>query len=80
MRQSISRDLEDLFGNLLDNARKWAKSRVLMSVNKNDGAIEVVVEDDGPGIPTERIEDVIARGTQAGQNRARDRHRLGHRA
>ena len=58
------RDLEDLFGNLLDNARKWAKSRVLTSVNKNDGAIEVVVEDDGPGIPKERIGDVIARGTR----------------
>jgi signal transduction histidine kinase len=58
------RDLEDLFGNLLDNARKWAQSRVLTSVNKNDEVIEVVVEDDGPGIPRERIEEVIARGTR----------------
>jgi signal transduction histidine kinase len=58
------RDLEDLLGNLLDNARKWAKSRVLMSANKNDEVIEVVVEDDGPGIPRERIEEVIARGTR----------------
>ena len=58
------RDLEDLFGNLLDNARKWAESRVLTSVTDNDGAIEVVVEDDGPGIPKERIGDVIARGTR----------------
>jgi signal transduction histidine kinase len=58
------RDLEDLFGNLLDNARKWAKSRILISVNKNGRAIEVVVEDDGPGIPKERIGDVIARGTR----------------
>ena len=53
------RDLEDLFGNLLDNARKWANSRVLTSVNKNSGTIEVVVEDDGPGIPKERMGDVI---------------------
>jgi signal transduction histidine kinase len=58
------RDLEDLLGNLLDNARKWAKSRVLMSANKNGEVIEVVVEDDGPGIPRERIEEVIARGTR----------------
>ncbi len=58
------RDLEDLFGNLLDNARKWAESRVLTSVTSNDGEIEVVVEDDGPGIPNERIGDVIARGTR----------------
>ena len=58
------RDLEDLFGNLLDNARKWGKSRVLISVNRTNRATEVVVEDDGPGIPKERIEDVITRGTR----------------
>ena len=58
------RDLEDLFGNLLDNARKWAKSRVLIDASMNDRAIQVVVEDDGPGVPTERLEDVIARGTR----------------
>ncbi len=43
---------------------KWAKSRVLVSVSKNDRAIEVVVEDDGPGIPKERIGEVVARGTR----------------
>jgi len=56
------RDLEDLFGNLLDNARKWAKSHVLISVSKNPCDIEVVVEDDGPGIPEERVGDVIKGG------------------
>lgn len=58
------RDLEDLFGNLLDNARKWAKNRIVTTLSKNDGAIEVVVEDDGPGIPKECMGDVIACGTR----------------
>jgi signal transduction histidine kinase len=58
------RDLEDLFGNLLDNARKWAKHRVLISAALNGYAIEVTVEDDGPGVPEDRIEDIVARGTR----------------
>jgi signal transduction histidine kinase len=58
------RDLDDMFGNLLDNARKWAKSRVLVSASSNDGAIEVAIEDDGPGIPKEHIANAIAHGTR----------------
>jgi signal transduction histidine kinase len=58
------RDLEDLFGNLLDNARKWAKSRVLVSVGTADQAAQIVVEDDGPGIPKERAEEAVTHGTR----------------
>ena len=58
------RDLEDLFGNLLDNARKWAKSRVLIGAARTTAALRFVVEDDGPGIPSERIGDVVAHGTR----------------
>lgn len=56
------RDLEDLFGNLLDNARKWAKSRVGICVTQDNVAVQVVVEDDGPGIPKEHVEQVLAHG------------------
>jgi signal transduction histidine kinase len=57
-----ARDLEDLFGNLLDNARKWARTRVHVTVARDDAAVQIMIEDDGPGIPVERIEDVLARG------------------
>jgi nitrate/nitrite-specific signal transduction histidine kinase len=40
-----------MVGNLLDNASKWAKSRVSVSAAQADGAgtFEVLVDDDGPG-------------------------------
>jgi signal transduction histidine kinase len=58
------RDLEDLFGNLLDNARKWAKSRVRVGISKHGEAAQVTVEDDGPGIPNDRMEEVMSDGTR----------------
>lgn len=58
------RDLEDLFGNLLDNARKWAKGRVTVEIRQVAGGIVVVVEDDGPGIPADRRRDVLDEGVR----------------
>jgi signal transduction histidine kinase len=54
-----TRDLEDLFGNLLDNARKWAKSRVHVAIASTANSILVAIEDDGPGIPADRRCDVF---------------------
>ena len=56
------RDLEELLGNLLDNARKWTKSRVDITATPRAGSIEVTVDDDGPGIPEDRRDDVLAGG------------------
>jgi two-component system, OmpR family, sensor histidine kinase PhoQ len=63
-------DLQELLGNLLENAFKWARSRVLLTVRVGDTAanrrpgLRVVVEDDGPGIPPERIAHVLQRGVR----------------
>lgn len=54
-----TRDLEDLFGNLLDNARKWANSRVHVAVSGQADAILVLVDDDGPGIPADQRCNVL---------------------
>lgn len=56
------RDLEELLGNLLDNARKWARSRVDISVTAKGTSINMAVDDDGPGIPEDRLDDVLAGG------------------
>jgi two-component system sensor histidine kinase PhoQ len=63
-------DLQELLGNLLENAFKWARSRVLLTVRPGDTApnrrpgLRIVVEDDGPGIPPERIAHVLQRGVR----------------
>jgi signal transduction histidine kinase len=56
------RDIEDMLGNLLDNARKWARSQVCLSAYQEGDNLVIVVDDDGPGIPADRIDDVLARG------------------
>lgn len=56
-------DLMELFGNLLDNACKWAYSNVKIEVNDNDG-LSIIIEDDGPGITDEMIAKIEKRGTR----------------
>ncbi len=57
-------DLEELLGNLLDNAMKWAKSTVAVSVTPAGaaGLFEIAIEDDGPGIPEDKARDALKRG------------------
>lgn len=63
-------DLQELLGNLLENAFKWARKRVLLTVRVDAGArqrrpgLRILVEDDGPGIPLERIGHVLQRGVR----------------
>ena len=61
------RDFEDMVGNLIDNAAKWARQRIevdVLNLPEIDGRtfLEVVVSDDGPGLPAEKRTDVIRRG------------------
>lgn len=58
------RDIEDILGNLLDNARKWARSQVNVTAYQEAGNLVMVVDDDGPGIPVDRIDDVLIRGAR----------------
>lgn len=58
-------DLDEMLGNLLDNACKWAKSRVLLSSQAGHGEVLIVVEDDGSGIALSLRETVLQRGVRA---------------
>jgi signal transduction histidine kinase len=58
-------DLEELLGNLVDNACKWARARVEVHSRKEDGAIELIVDDDGPGLDPSLREKVLQRGVRA---------------
>jgi signal transduction histidine kinase len=55
-------DLEEILGNLMDNASKWAKCSVLIRAKVEDGRLSINVEDDGPGIPAVEIKNVMRRG------------------
>ncbi len=60
-------DLQEMVGNLLDNACKWARQRVALRVSSDDaeaGALCIHIEDDGPGIPEALRSVVTARGTR----------------
>lgn len=59
-------DLYEILGNLMDNAWKWCRSRIVVTVQAGDG-LSVVVADDGPGIPDDQTEAVLARGIRADQ-------------
>jgi signal transduction histidine kinase len=60
-------DLDEMLGNLLDNACKWARSRVAISSALEDARLLISVDDDGPGLdPSLRVE-VLQRGVRADQ-------------
>ncbi|MEM9435459.1 MAG: sensor histidine kinase [Pseudomonadota bacterium] len=58
-------DLYEIIGNLMDNACKWAKSRVAVTVRQDESRLSVVVEDDGPGIAPSDVETLMGRGHRA---------------
>lgn len=56
-------DLLELAGNLLDNACKWAKMKVVVTVTDTYG-MRIQVEDDGPGCPEEEMQQLCQRGVR----------------
>lgn len=58
-------DLTELLGNLLDNARKWAKSRVKLRY----APPLLTIEDDGPGVPDEELNHIAERGRRLDESK-----------
>ena len=61
-------DIMELLGNLVDNAFKWAKQRIEISIRQDEFENQAVpgllveISDDGPGIEEKDLETVLARG------------------
>jgi signal transduction histidine kinase len=55
-------DLEEMVGNLMDNACKWASSHVRVTARSDGGRLALVVEDDGPGMPEAFHGEAFQRG------------------
>jgi signal transduction histidine kinase len=57
-------DLEELLGNLLDNAFKWADGRICVHAKRVAEQVVITVEDDGPGLSEEERARVLKRGAR----------------
>ena len=57
-------DLDEMLGNLVDNAAKYGGGRVFVTVTSNGKMVDIEVEDDGPGIPAERRGELFTRGAR----------------
>lgn len=60
-------DLDEMLGNLLDNACKWARTRVAVSSSIDDANVSISVDDDGPGLDPSMRAQVLQRGVRADQ-------------
>jgi len=68
-------DFLELAGNLVDNACKWCNKRVRISIEPSSSSraiasgMNMLVEDDGPGIPAAAAEALLQRGTRLDESR-----------
>jgi signal transduction histidine kinase len=62
-------DLEEMLGNLLDNACKWAKLEVLINLSKEGKNLIIAIEDDGAGLPTEARLQALTRGKRLDESK-----------
>jgi signal transduction histidine kinase len=60
-------DLDEMLGNLLDNACKWARSRVAIASAIDHAELSIAVDDDGPGLDPSLRAQVLQRGARADQ-------------
>jgi signal transduction histidine kinase len=60
-----TQDLQEMVGNLLDNACKWGRGQVQVRACPDQGRLCLTVSDDGPGLPEALREQVLARGVRA---------------
>ena len=57
-------DLDEMLGNLVENAAKYGGGRVFVTVEPKGETVDVLIEDDGPGIPPERRGELFTRGAR----------------
>ncbi|MGE4280473.1 MAG: ATP-binding protein [Magnetospirillum sp.] len=65
--QGDADDLAELLGNVLENACKWAKSHVRLTVRRDAGGLCLRVEDDGPGMSPDQAAAAAERGARLDQ-------------
>lgn len=64
----LPEDLDELLGNILDNACKWTESRVSLRAEQSGASIKLAIDDDGPGLAPKLRQEVLKRGVRADQS------------
>ena len=62
--QGEAQDAQEMLGNLLDNACKWAASRVQVSAISTDNTLCIEIDDDGQGIAPDQEARLLQRGVR----------------
>eukprot|EP01035_Chromulina_nebulosa_P059978 gene59978-82054_t len=62
-------DLAEAFGNILDNAVKWAASEIEIKGSMDNGMVSVTISDDGPGIEEGTEDSILQRGVHLDQGK-----------
>jgi signal transduction histidine kinase len=57
-------DLDEMLGNLVENAAKYGGGRVFVTVEPKNSTVDILVEDDGPGIPETDRGSLFVRGAR----------------
>jgi len=57
-------DLDEMLGNLIENAAKYGHGRVFVTVKSDRDCVEIEIEDDGPGIPEAERASIFDRGAR----------------
>lgn len=57
-------DLEEMIGNLVDNACKWARKTVRIEVGRHGRNLHITIEDDGDGLPEDQRREALRRGAR----------------
>lgn len=60
-----AQDFQEMIGNLLDNASKWASAEVRVQALLRNGQLLITIDDDGPGLDSDQHGEVLQRGVRA---------------
>src|SRR5690606_5269325 len=63
--QGDESDLMELLGNILENAFKYGRQQVKVTVESKAGELHITVADDGPAIPDHLQHQILQRGARA---------------
>lgn len=63
-------DIQELMGNIMDNALRWARSEVQLSVTVDEQRLRLTVSDNGPGMSAVECQQAVQRGKRLDEQRS----------